>query len=130
MMSDDTLLQMLLALERAALDRWSKGDTVGYTTSMNDAVTYFDHVTPGLLQGTEAVRKHVSAFQGKFTIPRYEIVHPVIHHSGDLAVLAFNWDPYDAEGRLIIRWNATSVYRRVGGAWRMVHAQWAKAATG
>jgi len=47
-----------------------------------------------------------------------------MHQSGDLAVLAFNWAPYDAQGQRLARWNATSVYRRFGGDWRIVHAHW------
>jgi hypothetical protein len=130
MMGHDTLLQTLLALERAALDRWSDGDTVGYTSTMSNDSTYFDHATPELLRGVEAVRNHVRGFQGTFKIPRYEVMNPALHHSGDLAVLAFNWDPYGPDGRLIMRWNATTVYRRVGDQWHMIHAQWARAVTG
>ena len=129
-MSDDALLQTLLTLERSALDRWSEGDTVGYTSTMSDDATYFDHATPELLQGIEAIRSHVGGFQGTFRIPRYEITSPVLHRSADLAVLAFNWDPFGPDGRALMRWNATTIYRRVGDRWRLIHAQWAKAATG
>src|SRR5262245_43764913 len=104
--SDDALLQMLLGLERASLDRWSDGDTVGYTNKMSDDATYFDHATSQLLQGVDAVRNHVREFEGTFRIPRYEIMNPALHHAGDLAVLAFNWDPYGPDNRLIMRWNA------------------------
>lgn len=127
-MSADSLLETLLALERAALDRWSQGDTLGYTAAMADHATLLDHATRELLQGLAAIREHAGAFQGKINIPRYEIVNPVIHHDGDLAVLAFNWDPYAADGQLIMRWNATSVYGRVNGQWRIIHAHWSVAA--
>ena len=51
-----------------------------------------------------------------------------MHRSGDLAVLAFNWDPYGPDDKQLMRWNATSVYRRIGNEWRIVHTQWAIAA--
>jgi ketosteroid isomerase-like protein len=123
----DTLLNELLALERAALDDWSRGDTPGYAARLADHATYFDHATPARLEGQRAVVAHVRNFEGKFSIPRYEIVDPVVHRSGDLAVLAFNWDPYAADDTLIVRWNATSVYGRVDGGWRIVHAHWSMA---
>ena len=123
----ERLLNELLAREREALDHWSSGNTPGYAAMMDEGATYFDHVTRSRLTGRSAVDAHVRAFEGQFSIPRYEIVNPVVHHDGDLAVLAFNWDPYGADGRLIVRWNATSVYRRVNGDWRMLHAHWSTA---
>src|SRR5262245_8716114 len=124
-MEDETLLDRLLALERVALDRWSQGDTLGYASMLADEATYFDHVTRERLHGLPAIREHVSAFQGKINIPRHEIVNPAMHRSADLAVLAFNWDPYGPDGKRLMRWNATSVYRRVRNEWRIVHTQWA-----
>lgn len=129
-MDDDALFGLLVAQERAALDCWARGDTLGYAATMADEATYFDHATRGRLQGLGAIKEHVAAFQGKMSIPRHEIVNPAMHRAGDLAVLAFNWDPFDATGRLIMRWNATSVYRNLNGQWRMIHAHWAMAASG
>lgn len=126
-MSADGLLGTLVEQERAALDRWAEGDTRGYAARMADRATYFDHATPARLGGRDAITHHVGAFHGMFRVPRYEIVDPILHHDGDLAVLAFNWDPYDEEGQLIRRWNATSVYRKTEGEWRMIHAHWAMA---
>lgn len=122
------VLEALLALERAALDRWARGDTLGYAELFADDATYFDHMTRARLHGLETVRKHVLNYQGKINIPRHEIVDPVVHHDGNLGVLVFNWDPYGPDGQRLPRWNATSVYRRVGGSWRIVHAHWAVAA--
>ena len=129
-MEDRTLLERLLAQERAALDCWSRGDTLAYAERLADNATYFDHATSERLQGLPAIRKHVSAFQDKINIPRHEIINPVMHRSGDLAALAFNWDPYGPDGKRVMRWNATSVYRRIGDEWRIVHTQWAIAADG
>ena len=123
-MADNRLLEELLTLERAALDCWARGDTAGYAATLAEGATYFDHVTPERLHGRAAVETHVRAFAGQIDVPRHEIVGPAIHHDGDIAVLAFNWDPYDAEDRLIVRWNATSVYGRAGGRWRILHAHW------
>jgi ketosteroid isomerase-like protein len=123
-MTDDRLKDTLLARERAGLDLWARGDTPGYAARLAEHATYFDHVTRERLQGRAAIASHVRAFEGKIDIPRHDIVNAALHHHGDIAVLGFNWDPYDAEGRMIGRWNATSVYGKVDGEWRVIHTHW------
>lgn len=64
-----------------------------------------------------------------FTEPRYEMINPVVHVEGSIAVLTFNLVNYgkpsgSAEETLLARWNATEVYRDVGGAWRIIHTHW------
>ena len=51
-------------------------------------IELLDHATRERLHGRAATRKHVRSFQDKINIPRHEIVHLVMHRSGDLAVLA------------------------------------------
>ncbi len=129
-MSDDKLLETLVALERGALDLWARGDTLGYATHLADDATYFDHATRERLQGIEAIRAHVAAFHGKFSFPRHEIINAAAHRDGNFAVLAFNWEPYGADGQPVMRWNATSVYSRVDGAWRIRHTHWSTTVKG
>jgi ketosteroid isomerase-like protein len=81
-------------------------------------------VTPAGLHGRPAIETHVRAFEGQIDVPRHEFVDPVLHQDGDLGVLAFNWDACDAQGNLLSRWNATSVYRRGEQGWRIVHTHW------
>jgi ketosteroid isomerase-like protein len=124
-MDEDATRDTILALEREALTRWCAGDTLGYAARLADTATYFDHATRARLEGAEAIRGHVAQWQGKIQVPRFEMAHPAIHVAGDVAVLAFNFETYSAQGELTSRWNATSVYRRVEGEWRLVHAHWA-----
>jgi hypothetical protein len=119
-----TLLDELLTLEREGLDLWAGGDTPGYAARLDEGASYFDHATPARLHGRAAIDTHVRAFEGHIDVPRHEIVNPVLHEDGHLAVLAFNWDPYDAQGHLLARWNATSVYRLGEQGWRIVHTHW------
>ncbi len=52
-----------------------------------------------------------------------------LERAGDLAVLSYNLGTYVAAehgGEKLLRaWNATEVYRRIAGAWRIVHSNWA-----
>jgi len=45
----------IVALERAALDRWGKGDPQGYLETYADEVTYFDPVAATRIDGLEAM---------------------------------------------------------------------------
>ena len=89
MARDDAIAATVVALERAALDRWARGDTLGDAAGLAETATYFDHATPERLHGAAAIRAHVAAFQNKFTFPRHEMLDPVVHCEGNLAVLAF-----------------------------------------
>ena len=48
---------------------------------------------------------------------------------GNVAVLSFNLVNYgkptgSATETVLARWNATEVYRRQNGAWRIIHTHW------
>jgi ketosteroid isomerase-like protein len=118
----------IIALERAALDRWEKGDMSGYFALYADEVTYFDWGTERRVDGHVALRAQLGPFEGKFTIDRIEMVNPMVQVHGDVAVLSYNAIDHGSEmmgtksppGAA----NITSVFARQGGAWRMVHAHY------
>ncbi len=112
----------IIRMERAALDRWAKGDPDGFLEITDPEVVYFDPFQPRRLNGIEELRKLYAGLRGKFRIDRYEIVDPKVQVSGDIAVLTFNFVPHGSEGEM--RWNATEVYRRRGGQWRIIHTHW------
>jgi hypothetical protein len=64
-----------------------------------------------------------------FTEPRDNMINPLVHHDGNVAVLTFNLVNYGKpsgrnEEAVLTRWNATEVYREIDGAWRIIHAHW------
>ncbi len=124
-----SITEAILALERAALDRWNKGDVEGCIELYADDLTYFDPITETRLDGLPAVAEHFRAFfAGKIDIPRYEIRNPRVVTDGDLAVLSYNLVNYvrgpDGAETLGTPWNSTQVYRRTGDTWRVVHVHW------
>ena len=46
----------VIAMERAALDRWGKGDPGGYLEIMAPEVTYFDPIQEKRIDGLDALR--------------------------------------------------------------------------
>ena len=112
----------LLAMERAALDRWGKGDPSGYLETNSEDASYFDPFVEGRVDGLEALTALVEGVRGKIRIERDEIIDPRVQVIGDAAVLTFRFDSHGSEGAM--RWNCTEVYQRFGDGWKIVHSHW------
>ena len=123
-----TAADQILALEREALDRWGNGDPGGFLELYGDDISYFDPVTEARIDGREAMREYYRPWIGRIRVDRYEILNPQVVVEGDMALLAYNLVNYarNEQGGEVIgsRWNATAVYRRVGGVWKSVHSHW------
>lgn len=119
---------IIIALERAALDRWGQGDPGGYLELYAADVTYFDPVQPARVDGRDAMTALYAPFVGQIRVDRYDLIAPMVQRHGEVAVLTFNLVSYqtapDGREAAVARWNATAVYRRDGGAWRSIHAHW------
>ena len=123
-----TDLDQILALERAALDRWGNGDPGGFLDLYDGDVSYFDPLTPARIDGHAAMADYYAPWIGKIHIARYDILNPHVVVSGDLALLTYNLVNYtaDPDGSESVgsRWNSTAVYRRRGGTWQTIHSHW------
>ena len=115
-------------MERAALDRWGKGDPQGYLEIMAPDVTYFDPVQDKRVDGIEAMKKMLAPITGKIKVSRFDMIDPKVQRHGDSALLTFNLVSYvtqpDGKERAIARWNSSELYGRVNGQWRIVHSHW------
>lgn len=118
----------VVAMERAALDRWGKGDPQGYLEIMANEVTYFDPMQEKRVDGREAMQKMLAPITGKVTVSRFDMIGPKVQHHGDAALLTFNLVSYvaqpDGKERAVARWNSSELYARVDGQWRIVHSHW------
>jgi hypothetical protein len=124
-MGADTVMNAIVEVERAALDRWCKGDPFGFVDHALDDVTYFDHVTEKRVEGITALAQHVRQFVGKVDVPRYEMPNAKLRSDGNMAILTFNWETYSVEGELTSCWNATEVFIRNEQHWKYAHIHWA-----
>ncbi len=126
--TDDFQPDTIVALERGALDRWGKGDPQGFFDIMAPDQTYFDPLTAKRIDGHDAVKRYIAPFAGKIKIERMEMIDPKVQRSGDLAVLTFNLVDYGAQidggPKTTARWNATEVFQRFDGSWKIVHSHW------
>jgi ketosteroid isomerase-like protein len=115
----------VISLERAALDRWGKGDPNGFLETYAPEITYFDPAQPSRIDGIAAMRDYLRPITGKIKVDYYEMLRPKVQRHGDVAVLTYNLRSHgrrpDGEA-VVTRWNSTAVYARTGGRWRMVHS--------
>jgi uncharacterized protein (TIGR02246 family) len=117
----------IIALERAALDRWGAGDPQGFLDVYAPGITYFDIGVEHRLDGHAAMADYYRPLIGKIRIPRYEMIDPQVQQHGDAAVLTYNLrsEAVQPDGKTVtVRWNSTAVYARIDGRWRMVHSHW------
>ena len=126
--ADDFEPGQIVALERAALERWGKGDPTGYFESFAPEITYFDPTTPSRIDGRDALIQMITPFTGKIHVSRFDMQKPMVQRRGDTAVLTFNLLSYrtqpDGKEAVVARWNSTEIYSRIAGAWKLTHSHW------
>jgi ketosteroid isomerase-like protein len=123
-MKDESAQEKIIAQEREGLERWYDGDPLGYIAHHADDATYFDVATEARLDGVVALREYLAPLEGKVSVPRYEVQNPKVQLQGDVGVLTFNLNTYSGDGKLMLRWNSTEVYRRIDDQWRIFHSHW------
>ncbi len=117
----ENIAEEIIALERAALDRWGAGDPSGYLESSAPHVTYFDPFLEHRLDGIEALSAWYAPLRGTIHIDHYEMIEPKVQLCGDAAVLTFN---LASSSGTTTNWNCTEVYQLDKQGWRLVHTHW------
>lgn len=106
-----------------ALDRWYKGDPLGFVEIASNDITYFDPHLEQKLCGKEDFTKLMESIKGMVHADGYEWVNPRVEHNDSMAVLSFNL--VTGGGEMMSRWNSTEVYRlEKDGVWRIIHSHW------
>lgn len=116
------ITETIIAMEKAGLDRWGKGDPSGFLEISAPDVVYFDPFQEKRLDGLNELRAFYESIRGKIYVDRYELINPKVQLCGDMAVLTFNYAGY--VGDKIFRWNCTEVYRNQKGRWEIIQSHW------
>src|SRR5262245_16215742 len=117
--------QAILAQEKHALDQWSQGNAPGYLDVDAQDVTYFDDIgAQTRLDGIEEMQTYLTALKGKVPPHHYEIDDSKVQLYGDVGVLTLHYKASSLDGKPLMTWKATSVYRKMPSGWRIVHAHW------
>ncbi len=126
---EDFKPETIVALERAALDRWNNGDPNGYIETYAAEVSYFDPTTEKRIDGIDAMRAYLAPLVGKIHSDRYEMRDVKVQRYGDMAALSYNLFNFGVTfaGQpipLVRPWNSTKIYARINGQWKIVHDHW------
>ena len=119
--------ERIIALEKAALDRWGKGDPQGYLETYAPEITYFDPAREKRADGVQAMRDYLAPIAGKVKVERYEMIDTKVQRLGDAAVLSYQLMSHAIMPNgspLVIRWNSTKVYGLFDKDWKLVHDHW------
>ncbi len=73
MSNEKDVAATIIALERAALDRWGNGDPSGYLELSAPEVVYFDPFLERRLDGLEALTRYYETLRGQIRIDRDEL---------------------------------------------------------
>jgi len=126
--TDDYSPETIIAMEKAALDRWGKGDPRGYLEIMDTDVTYFDPFQEKRVDGLNAMKKLLEPLTGKIKVDRFEMLNPKMQRDGNSALLTFNLLSYvkqsDGSEKIIAQWNSSEVYQNIAGEWKIIHSHW------
>ena len=75
----------IVAMERAALDRWGRGDPSGFLEISAEDVVYFDPFLNRRIDGLEALTRYYESIRGQVQIAHYELLNPTVQVVGDAA---------------------------------------------
>lgn len=117
--------EIIIAKEKAMLDRWITGDTFGFIEVAAEEITYFD---PGLEKrctGKKEFHDWISAFNGTFSFPSFELADPQVQMHGEIGVLTFNFIGFMKDGSKEY-FNTTEVYRLIEGDWKLISSHWSQ----
>ena len=73
--------ETIIALERAAMDRWAKGDPDGFIELSTDDVVYVDPFLEQKLEGIDKLKELYKTVRGKVEIDRYEFIRVITSYS-------------------------------------------------
>jgi hypothetical protein len=116
----------IVALERAALERWGRGDPAGFLEITEADVAYFDPFVPARIDSLDALTALYDGLRWKVLLDSWDMVDPRVQVLGDAAVLTFRFVSRVAGAQQ--RWNSTEGYRRTAKGWGIVQTHWSLAA--
>lgn len=118
----------ILSLEKAAMERWRKGDPWGFIALSAEDIIYIDPYQTKPILGLDAFTKLLSQAEGNINYQRSEFINPQTIVLGDSALLTYNYrsSVLNALDEVVTQtpWNATEVYIRRDHRWQIIHTHW------
>jgi ketosteroid isomerase-like protein len=119
---------IILSLEKQAMERWRNGDPGGFVELSAGDITYVDPGLASPITGLEEYKAFMKQVEGKIHYQGSEFIQPNVVTLGDAAVLSYNYRSSELTPEGTVRnqtpWNSTEVYFRRDGQWKIVHTHW------
>ena len=113
----------IIGLERAALDRWFKGDVSGYRALWSKkSFTYFDGVNAHRVEDHETIDAFLDTVEGKLFAAHYDFCCPRVQFGKDMAVLTYQL--YAKTTLLDMQYNCIEVFQKEAAGWQVIHSTW------
>ena len=118
------LADYIIGLEKAALDKWFKGDTSGYEQLWSKrSFTYFDGVVTERINDHATIAAFLKTIDGKLFADSYDFRSPRVQFGSDMAVLTYQL--YADTSLIDMAYNCIEVYQKeADGVWRVIHSTW------
>ena len=110
----------LMAMERASMNGWLKGDSGPMLSAADPDITLFHVITAQRVEGASAVKALYAPYSGRPLFDSYRIENPKVQTGGDMAVLSYQL--VTQNGDRTRRWNSTEVYQKKKAGWRVIHS--------
>ncbi|EJC84251.1 LOW QUALITY PROTEIN: protein with protein kinase II-like association domain [Rhizobium leguminosarum bv. trifolii WSM2297] len=117
------LADHLIGLEKAAIDKWFKGDTSGYETLWSTrSFTYFDAVVTERVDDLETIKNFLGSIHGKLFAEHYDFQSPRVQAVKDMAVLTYQL--FSKTNLIDMEYNVVEVFQKEEDEWRVIHSTW------
>ena len=123
----EKLAELLISLEKAALDKWFKGDISGYLDLWSkNSFTYFDGTISKRIEDHNGIEKHLEHLKGKLFAEKYDFVEPRIQfcNGNDMGILTYQlFSNTNLDNDM--KYNCIEVFQKEkDGNWKVVHSTW------
>lgn len=118
------LAEYIIGLEKAALNKWFKGDTSGYEQLWSKhSFSYFDAVVTKRVDNHATIAEFLKTIEGKLFADSYDFSNPRVQFGQDMAVLTYQ---LFAKTTLIdMEYNCIEAFQKeTGGEWHVIHSTW------
>ena len=118
------LAEHLISLEKAALEKWFRGDTSAYRELWSkNSFSYFDGVNPHRVEDHEAISAFLKTIEGKLFAEHYDFCCPRVQFGNDMALLTYQL--YAKTTLIDMQYNCIELYQKEeNGEWHVIHSTW------
>lgn len=117
------LAKHIISMEKAALDKWFKGDTAGYRALWSKrSFTYFDAATTHRVDDHDAICEFLDKVDGKLFADSYDFCSPRVQFGKDMAVLTYQL--YAKTTLIDMQYNCIEIFQKESDDWHVIHSTW------